>query len=86
MAGELYDGTPVRSAADLLAALLNRPTPLIRTFTENLMAYGLGRRLEYFDMPAVRAIGQRAALEDNRLSAFILGVVNSPPFQMKRAE
>ena len=85
-AGELYDGTAVSSAADLREALLNRPTPLIRTFTENLMAYGLGRRLDYYDMPVVRAIAREAEANDNRLSAFVLGVVNSPAFQMKRAE
>ena len=85
-AGELYDGTPVSSSEDLREALLNRPTPLIRTFTENLMAYALGRRLESYDMPAVRAIVREAAANDNRLSAFILGVVKSPAFQMKRAE
>ena len=85
-AGELYDGTAVSSPADLREALLNRPTPLIRTFTENLMAYGIGRRIEYYDMPAVRTVTREAAANDNRLSAFILGVVNSPAFQMKRAE
>ncbi len=84
--GELYDGTPVVSATDLREALLTRPTPLLRTFTENLMAYGLGRRLEYYDMPAVRAIVRQASASDDRLSAYILGVVNSPAFQMKRAE
>ena len=84
--GELYDGTAVSGPEDLRDALLNRPTPLVRTFTENLMAYALGRRLEYYDMPALRAIVRQAAANDHRLSAFILGVVNSPAFQMKRAE
>ena len=82
-AGELYDGTPVSSAADLRAALLNRPIPFIRTFTENLMAYALGRRLEYYDMPAVRDIVGAAEASGHRLSAFILGVVGSSAFQMK---
>ena len=81
--GELYDGTPVRSAADLRTALLNRPIPFIRTFTENLMAYGLGRRLEYYDMPAVRDVVRAANANGNRLSAFVLGIVRSPAFQMK---
>ena len=81
--GELYDGTPVRSAADLRTALLNRPIPFIRTFTENLMAYALGRRLEYYDMPAVRDIVHAAEASDNRLSAFVLGIVSSPAFQQK---
>ena len=84
-AGELYDGTPVTSPTDLRQALLRRPAPLIRTFTENLMAYALGRRLEYYDMPAVRAIARDAGTQDHRLSAFILGIVNSPAFQMKGA-
>ena len=82
--GELYDGTPVANPADLRRALLKRPIPLLRTFTENLMAYALGRRIEYYDMPSVRAIATRAAANDNRISSFILGVVQSPAFRMRR--
>lgn len=81
--GELYDGTPLDGPGDLRAALLKRSTSLIRTFTENLMAYGLGRRLDYYDMPAVRAIEREAATHDNRMSAFILGVIQSAAFRMK---
>ena len=84
--GELYDGTPVSSPADLRQALLNRPIPLVRNFTENLMAYALGRRIEYYDKPTVRAITAQAEADDYRVSSFILGVVNSPAFQMRRAE
>ncbi len=83
--GELYDGTPLHGPDDLREALLTRSTSLIRTFTENLMAYALGRRVEYYDMPAVRAIERDAAAHDNRMSAFILGVVKSPAFRMKAA-
>ena len=81
--GELWDGTPIRSAADLRDALLRRPVPIVRTFVENLMAYALGRRLEHYDMPAVRDVARAAAAADNRLSAFILGVVRTPAFRMK---
>jgi hypothetical protein len=81
--GELWDGTPVRSAADLRAALLNRPIPFVRTFTENLMSYALGRRLDTDDMPTVRAIVRAADGHDHRLSAFILGIISSPAFQQK---
>ncbi len=81
--GELWDGTPIRSAADLRNALLRRPVPIVRTFVENLMAYALGRRLEHYDMPAVREVTRIAAAADNRLSAFILGVVRTPAFRMK---
>ena len=48
--------------------------------------YGLGRVIDYRDMPAVRAIRAEAAQQDNRFSAFILGIVKSGPFQMSRAE
>jgi hypothetical protein len=83
--GQLYDGTPITNPTELRQALLKRPEPIIRNFTANLLAYGLGRRLEWYDMPTVRAIARDAAATDYRMSAFILGVVHSAPFQMKRA-
>ena len=79
--GELFDGTPVASAADLRAALLQRPSAVARTFTENLMAYALGRRVEHFDMPAVRRIAGAAEADGLRLSRFILEIVRSPAFR-----
>ena len=84
--GDFYDGTPVASPMDLRAALLTRPIPIVRNFTENLMAYALGRRMEYYDMAAIRSIAQDAAENEYRMSTFILGVVNSPAFRMARAE
>jgi hypothetical protein len=84
--GDYYDGTPVSTLAELTGALLKRPVPLVRTFTENLLAYALGRRVEYFDQPTVRAIARQAEANEYRLSSFILGVVKSHAFQMKRAE
>ena len=84
--GELYDGTPVTSPEDLRQALLRRPIPLVRTFTENLMAYALGRRIEYYDKPTIRAITAQAEADDYRMSSFILGVVKSGAFQMSRVE
>jgi hypothetical protein len=83
--GELYDGTPVTSPAELNAALVARPIPLVRTFTQNLMAYALGRRVEYFDQPTVREIVREAEENEYRMSAFVLGVVKSDAFQMQRA-
>ena len=82
--GEMWDGTPVGSPQELRAALLKLPIPLVRTFTENLMAYALGRRIESYDMPTVRAIAKSAAANEYRMSSFILGVVNSPAFQMQK--
>jgi hypothetical protein len=82
--GELYDGTPVSNPAELQAALLKRPTPILRTFTQNLMAYALGRRVEYFDQPAVRHIVKDAAKSDYKLADFVVGIVKTDAFRAKR--
>ena len=84
--GELYDGTSLVGPKDLQQALLRRQTTVLRTFTENLMAYALGRRVGYDDMVTVRQIVQDASLNNHRVSDFILGVVNSQAFQTKRRE
>jgi Protein of unknown function (DUF1592)/Protein of unknown function (DUF1588)/Protein of unknown function (DUF1585)/Protein of unknown function (DUF1587)/Protein of unknown function (DUF1595)/Planctomycete cytochrome C len=84
--GDYYDGTPVTTPAELTRALMKRPVPLVRTFTENLLAYALGRRTEYFDQPAIRAIAKAAEANDYRMSSFILGVIKSDAFQLKKAE
>ncbi len=84
--GDFYDGTPVQTPGDLREALLKRPIPLVRTFTENLMAYALGRPVEARDQPTVRAIAASAGEADHRMSAFILGVVGSDAFRMQREE
>jgi hypothetical protein len=84
--GEYYDGTAMSTPAHLRDALLKRPVPLVRTFTENLLAYALGRRVEYYDQPTVRAIARAAEANEYKLSSFILGVIKSDAFQMKRAE
>ena len=83
--GDFYDGTPVSTPAELVDALLGRPIPLVRNFTENLMAYALGRRVEYYDQPVVREISRNAEKSDYRMSSFILGIIQSDAFQMKRA-
>ncbi|MFA5911817.1 MAG: DUF1592 domain-containing protein [Vicinamibacterales bacterium] len=85
-AGDFYDGTKVTSLSELTTALTRRPTPVVRNFTENLMAYALGRRVEYFDQPAVRAIQRSAEVTNYKMSSFILGVVKSDAFRMKRVE
>jgi hypothetical protein len=84
--GELYDGTLISSPTELVHALMKRPIPLARQFTVNLMTYALGRRMETYDMPTVRAIEKEASENDYRLTSFILGVVKSDAFQMRRAE
>ena len=84
--GELYDGTSLVGPKDLQQALLRRQTTVLRTFTENLMAYALGRRVGYDDMVTVRRIVRAASLNNYQMSDFILGVVNSQAFQTKRSE
>ena len=84
--GQLVDGTLVDGPASLRRALLAQSETFSRTFTEKLLTYALGRGLEFYDMPVVRSIVREAAQNDNRFSAFALGIVKSVPFQMKRTE
>jgi hypothetical protein len=81
VAGELYDGTKLNGAADLRAAILARSDVIVTHLTERLLSYALGRRVEYYDMPAVRAIVRDAKARDYRLPSLILGVVKSAAFQ-----
>ena len=84
--GTFYDGTPVSTPADLTTVLLKRPIPIVRNFTTNLLAYAIGRRAEYYDQPSVRQITADAEANDYRMSSFIIGVVQSDPFQMMRSQ
>jgi mono/diheme cytochrome c family protein len=84
--GVLADGTKVNGVATLRAALLSRPNVFAGTMTEKLLTYALGRGLEYYDMPAVRAITHQAAQNNYRFSSIILGIVESTPFQMRRSQ
>jgi hypothetical protein len=84
--GTLIDGTKVDGPVSLRQALARHSDAFIRTLTEKLLTYALGRGMEYYDMPAVRAIDREAARNNNRFSSFIVGIVKSVPFQMRRAE
>jgi hypothetical protein len=84
--GDFYDGTPVSTPDELRNAIIKRPIPLVRTFTQNLFAYATGRSATYLDAPAIRMITRQAEENDYRMTSFILGVVKSDAFQMKRAE
>jgi hypothetical protein len=83
--GTLVDGTEVRGPADLRSALLQREELFVSTFTEKLLTYALGRKLEYYDMPQVRAILRSAAADDYRFSALARAVVQSPLFLQRSA-
>ena len=82
--GSLPDGTTFDGVAGLRQALVSRADQFVRTLTERLLTYGLGRAVEHYDQPAVRAIERAAAGDDYRFSSIVLGIVNSTPFQMRR--
>ena len=85
-AAVMYDGTELNGPADLREALLERSDVIITYFTESLLSYAIGRRVEYYDMPRVREIFSEAAKNNYRISSFIVGIVNSDAFRMARAE
>ena len=79
--GVLADGTAVAGPVALRNAILARPNQFVQTLTEKLMTYGLGRSLEYTDMPTVRGIVRRAAADNYKFSALVMGIVESPQFR-----
>jgi len=82
--GVLPDGTPIKGPDDLRAALLRRPEQFVQTFTEGLLTYATGRKLEHYDMPTVRRIVHGAAVSNYRFSAIVQAVVRSEQFRMRR--
>jgi len=82
-ASEMFDGSALDGPVGLREALLKRSDRFAESFAENLLAYGVGRVLDYRDMPTVRAVRKAAAANDYRLSTFVMAVVESTPFQMR---
>jgi mono/diheme cytochrome c family protein len=82
--GKLPDGTPVNSPDDVRNALLRRPEQFAQTFTEGLLTYATGRKLEPWDMPTVRRIVRGAAASDYKFSAIVQSIVHSDQFRMRR--
>jgi hypothetical protein len=84
--GKLPDGTEFQGPAGLTQLLLTRyQDDFVRTATDKLLTYALGRGVEYYDYPAIRAIDREAARDRYRISALIVAIVKSAPFQMRRA-
>jgi mono/diheme cytochrome c family protein len=81
--GQLADGTPVDGPVALRKAILKHPEQFVRTMTEKMLTYALGRGLEFYDMPVVRAIVRDAAAQNYHFSSIVLGITKSTPFQMK---
>ncbi len=84
--GSLPGGSDFDGVVGLQQALLDRPDVFVRTVTEKLLIYALGRGLEHTDASAVREILRVSASDDYRLSALVVGVVESTPFQMRRSQ
>jgi hypothetical protein len=84
--GVFYDGTAISAPRQLVDVLLKRPIPLVRNFTDRLMSYAIGRPVEYFDQPTIRAITREAEANDYRMSSLIMGVVTSDRFQMRQTQ
>jgi mono/diheme cytochrome c family protein len=84
--GKLPDGTQFEGPAGLKKVLATgRRDEFVSTVTEKLLTYGLGRGVEYYDMPAVRAIMRQTEANQYRLRDLILAVATSIPFQMRRS-
>ena len=83
--GSLPDGRKFAGATGLTDALLQSDV-FVRTLTERMMTYALGRGIEYYDAPAVRAVVRAAARQDHRITALIREIVRSAPFRMRRAD
>ena len=85
--GELFDGTPIKRPGGVCARPSSRRSDVVIThLTEMLMSYALGRRVEYYDMPAIRKIVRDAKASEYRLPSLILGVARSAAFQTAKAE
>ena len=84
--GALPDGTTFDGPSEFRQALLLRHEEFVQNFTERLLTYALGRAVQHYDMPAVRTIMRDAASSDYRWSSLILGIVESQPFQMRKAQ
>jgi len=82
--GGLPDGSRFSGVAGLEASLLAQPDLFVGALTEKLLTFALGRGIEPYDAPAVRRIVREAAAADYRFSAIVLGIVQSPPFTMRK--
>src|SRR5437773_2714453 len=82
--GQLVDGSPLKGVVSLRDTLVRYSPQFVRTLTEKLLTYGLGRGVDYDDMPTVRSIVRESGRNDYRLSTIVMEIVRSAPFQMNR--
>ncbi|MBV9400278.1 MAG: DUF1592 domain-containing protein [Bryobacterales bacterium] len=79
----LWDGTNVNGPSELRRSLLRYSPQFVRTVTEKLMTFALGRGVEYEDMPVIRSIVRDADKDQDRFFSILMGIVKSPPFQYR---
>lgn len=84
--GVFPGGAKFEGMAGLKAALLQRPDQFVSTIAEKLLMYGIGRNVQYFDQPLVRAIVRESARNNYTFASLVLGVVKSAPFQMREVQ
>jgi hypothetical protein len=82
----LPDGTKLDGPAGLRNLLLRRQDELVEAITEKLMAYALGRSIQYYDYPAIRSIIRETAATNHSWSSVVVAMVKSVPFQMRRSD
>ena len=80
----MVNGDKMNGVVDLRAQLTKRPDQFVRTFTTKLMIYGLGRSMDYHDMPTVRAIVRKSEADNYRFSSLVMGIVNSDAFRKSK--
>ena len=81
--GRVADGSTFAGVLDLEDYIVKYPENFVRTMTEKLLTFGLGRGMEYYDMPAVREIVRNSSESDYQFSSLVLGVIQSQPFQQR---
>ena len=82
----MQSGVKIEGLSGLRAFLLERPEQFVGTVTKKLLAFGLGREVEYYDQPTVRKIVRDAAANDYRWSSLVLAIIESPAFLMRSSQ
>jgi hypothetical protein len=82
----LWDGQKVNGPIELRQALMHYSPQFVRSITEKLMTFGIGRGMEYQDMPVIRSIVRDADKDNDRFLSLLMGVIRSAPFQMRTKE
>jgi hypothetical protein len=78
--GMFWDGSNIEGPDGLYGVLMARSELFVENFTEKLLTYALGRKVEYYDMPQVREVLSKAEAEDYRFNALVKEIALSTAF------